>query len=60
MSLVKSPCNGICIIDEESLLCVGCSRTSEEIASWDDLSDENKIAILDKVKERLEKSDEKN
>jgi predicted Fe-S protein YdhL (DUF1289 family) len=29
-----SPCVGVCRIDESSGYCVGCARTSQEIASW--------------------------
>lgn len=32
--LTPSPCIGICRIDESSGLCVGCARTSEEVATW--------------------------
>lgn len=27
----KSPCVGICVLDEEGVRCIGCDRTIEEI-----------------------------
>jgi len=30
----KSPCVGICVLDEERVRCVGCGRTIDEIISW--------------------------
>ncbi|HEX6137367.1 MAG TPA: DUF1289 domain-containing protein [Casimicrobiaceae bacterium] len=36
---VPSPCVGVCRIDPESGLCVGCLRTLDEIAAWGALDD---------------------
>jgi predicted Fe-S protein YdhL (DUF1289 family) len=32
--MIASPCIGVCRIDERSGLCLGCARTSDEIATW--------------------------
>lgn len=48
---VKSPCVGICKLDADSI-CIGCFRSSDEIASWGILSDADKQQILGQCKER--------
>ena len=32
--MIDSPCNDVCTTDSESGLCVGCGRTTNEIAKW--------------------------
>ncbi len=41
-----SPCNGICRIDQNSRLCLGCARTLDEIAAWRSASEDQKQRIL--------------
>jgi len=36
-SEVKSPCIGVCAVDEISGTCHGCYRTIEEIKAWWDM-----------------------
>ena len=36
-SEVKSPCIGVCAVDELSGICQGCYRTIEEIQAWWDM-----------------------
>lgn len=49
---VKSPCNELCLIDEETGYCLGCLRTSEEIAEWGNFSEEQKIRVLNEIEQR--------
>lgn len=45
-NLIDSPCIGICsaaALGDE--ICIGCRRTFEEVYRWNILSDEEKIAI---------------
>lgn len=49
---VKSPCNELCLIDEKTGLCIGCLRTSGEIASWSTYTIEQKKNVLSKIKDR--------
>jgi uncharacterized protein len=42
---VPSPCISVCRIDEASGLCVGCSRTLDEIAAWSVLDDDARRAV---------------
>ena len=50
--MTNSPCINICTIDLESGLCVGCSRTQEEINNWNMKNNEEKEQLLIKVKLR--------
>lgn len=52
MGKTASPCNGICIMDEDTELCVGCLRTSDEIANWEDYSDEQRAEVMRKITQR--------
>jgi len=49
---VKSPCNELCLIDEETGLCTGCLRTCDEIALWATYTNEQKKNVLSKIKDR--------
>ena len=57
----NSPCIDICTIDPESGLCIGCSRTPEEISDWSISNNEVKKQILIKIKKRsLKKMEHRN
>lgn len=49
---VINPCIQICSIDWESSLCIGCSRTSEEINNWHKMTAEEQIKIIQELKNR--------
>lgn len=49
---IPSPCTAICRIDAASGLCAGCLRTREEIAAWRDAADDERLAILERLKTR--------
>jgi predicted Fe-S protein YdhL (DUF1289 family) len=49
---VPNPCIQICTIDPDSELCMGCSRTSEEINNWFLMTPEEKIELIKKLKNR--------
>ena len=50
--MIDSPCNDICTIDPESGLCVGCRRSTQEIANWLNYSDKQKKRVLKEIKSR--------
>ncbi len=52
MTLVESPCVGICELDFATDLCIGCFRSRAEVASWGSASIEMKQEILQKVRDR--------
>ena len=45
-----SPCIGVCELDLESDLCVGCLRTSQEIAIWSQIDNKKQCKLWKKLK----------
>jgi len=45
---VLSPCIGVCALREDGL-CEGCLRTGTEIACWSQMSDEQRLHLMDNV-----------
>ena len=46
-TMVKSPCTGICMLDNGE--CTGCGRTIEEITSWRSMSPEEQNAVVEAI-----------
>ena len=42
---ISSPCTSICKLNEEDI-CIGCSRTADEIRAWSYLDNEQRLDIL--------------
>ena len=53
--MIQSPCMKICIFDQDSGYCLGCSRTEEEVIKWKDAetTDEWKKKNLEELKSRM-------
>ena len=51
MEPIKSPCKSICKYDKNRI-CIGCYRTSKEIVNWIDLTDEEKLSVLEAIEKR--------
>jgi predicted Fe-S protein YdhL (DUF1289 family) len=51
---IGSPCTGICTVDEVSGYCLGCARTSAEIAEWSKAGNDRKRAIWAELPPRIE------
>ena len=47
-----SPCIGVCSIDPKSNLCLGCHRSSEEIAIWPLIDNQKALEIMKEIKKR--------
>ena len=58
MKKISSPCNGICIMDEDTGLCVGRLRTSDEIANWEEYSEEQRTEVLREITLREAEGDQ--
>ncbi len=43
---VESPCVKLCVIHPEARLCIGCSRSIEEITGWSRMTSEGRAAIM--------------
>ena len=47
-----SPCVGVCSIDPKSNLCLGCLRSSDEIAIWPLIDNQKALEIMKEIKKR--------
>ena len=47
-----SPCVGVCSINPKSNLCLGCLRSSNEIAIWPLIDNQKALEIMKKIKKR--------
>lgn len=52
---VKSPCTRQCEVNSENV-CVGCGRTVRDIRTWHKASNEEKIEIIAKSRQRLDEA----
>jgi predicted Fe-S protein YdhL (DUF1289 family) len=51
---IKSPCTGACELDNANT-CKSCFRTLSEIEGWSTTTSQDKIKILTKIKQWVEK-----
>lgn len=51
--MISSPCIKICVVDGATGLCFGCGRTLPEIAKWGSLSEDERLAIMAGLPERM-------
>ena len=54
--MIESPCNKVCVMNEQTGFCRGCYRTLDEIASWGMMSDAEKVEVIGKLAERATRS----
>ena len=50
ISKVVSPCVKICTLQDD--FCIGCGRSTQEIAEWSKASDKKKRDILERLPDR--------
>gem|GEM_PF-811831 len=53
MSRISTPCVSYCWIDPVHGLCEGCGRTRAEIASWCFITEDERLALMPGLKDRL-------
>jgi len=49
---VANPCVQICTMDSDSGLCIGCSRTPEEIIDWPTMTNEQRREVIRQLPKR--------
>ncbi len=49
---VSSPCVGVCRIEPQTGLCLGCARTIEEIAAWGAMGEGDRAMVTARLKRR--------
>jgi uncharacterized protein len=53
MRAPSTPCVNICLLDSRTGLCAGCGRTTDEIVRWSDISEAERLALMDEARARL-------
>ena len=48
---VLSPCIGVCALDDDGL-CLGCHRTTAEIARWSQMDDDERLRLMELLPRR--------
>ena len=51
ISKIVSPCIKVCTLQDN--FCIGCGRSTQEIAEWTKASDKRKREILERLSDRL-------
>ena len=49
---MNSPCRRACALNTARTLCTGCGRTVEEITRWSRMTDEERQAVMNRLKEQ--------
>ena len=49
---VPSPCQNVCVMNEDTGYCLGCWRTIEEIMVWGIMPSESKRRVLVEIEKR--------
>ncbi len=52
---VVSPCAGVCVLQTETKLCLGCYRSIDEISHWQDMSAAEQHGVMAEIAERRAK-----
>jgi uncharacterized protein len=50
---IQTPCTKVCTIDPDSLLCIGCGRTLDEIAQWSALTAAERARLMAQLPRRI-------
>ena len=56
MQRISTPCVNICWTDPDHGLCEGCGRTRDEIGNWCFITEDQRLALMPHLKERLAKA----
>lgn len=57
MGIIKDPCISVCRYDDKEI-CIGCRRTKTEAKTWWRMRDEEKITVLENLKNRSTSSND--
>jgi uncharacterized protein len=52
--MIVSPCEKICVVDQDSGLCQGCGRSLTEIERWTRYSDAERARVMAELPARLD------
>ncbi|MFO1435037.1 MAG: DUF1289 domain-containing protein [Gammaproteobacteria bacterium] len=51
--MIESPCNKVCVVPDGLDYCIGCGRTLNEIATWMQLTDADRLRVIELARDRL-------
>ncbi|MBT4740590.1 MAG: DUF1289 domain-containing protein [Rhodospirillaceae bacterium] len=54
--LPASPCVGVCTVDKETKMCIGCLRTLKEIGAWRTMTLDQKRDVVAACKRRADEA----
>jgi predicted Fe-S protein YdhL (DUF1289 family) len=54
---LASPCIGVCTLDASQTVCLGCCRTTNEIAVWVAMTPEERAEVIGQLPERRRRID---
>ncbi|MFK7876974.1 MAG: DUF1289 domain-containing protein [Paracoccaceae bacterium] len=49
---IESPCVQVCVVHPETKLCIGCARSTDEIAAWSRFTPDIRRAIMEDLPNR--------
>ena len=52
-AVISTPCVKLCVVDPISSYCIGCGRTTAEIAAWSGMSETKRTTIIGVLEARL-------
>ena len=52
----STPCIRICSLDPETEICEGCGRTLDEIRQWGRMNEQERLAVMDGLDERMRRA----
>jgi predicted Fe-S protein YdhL (DUF1289 family) len=53
---ISTPCCRVCLLDRATGLCEGCGRTRDEIARWGSMTEEERLAIMRRLDDRMRRA----
>ncbi len=53
MARISTPCISFCWTDPDHGLCEGCGRTRDEIGQWCFITEDERLAIMAELRDRL-------
>ncbi len=53
MTRISTPCISYCWTDPDHGLCEGCGRTRDEIGQWCFITEDERLAIMAELRDRL-------
>jgi uncharacterized protein len=53
VSGISTPCVKVCVVDPISALCIGCGRSTDEIATWSEMSEGERLGVMAGLPARL-------